>query len=92
VVGYQRFGGPYCLQLQGAVLKIQLAGLHPEDGAARFSEILVFYQNTTRRHNPEDNDLNTMYLNISMMLLFKEKLLLEHFHGNYVFSWTGLFH
>jgi len=27
---------------------------HPEDGAARFSETLLSYRNTTRRHNPEE--------------------------------------
>jgi len=38
VVGYQRFGEPCCLHLQS-------------DEATRFSEMLVFYRNTTRRHN-----------------------------------------
>jgi len=40
VVGYQRFGGPCCLHLQGEVT----------------SETLVSQHNTTRRHHPEDHD------------------------------------
>jgi hypothetical protein len=43
MVGYQCFGGPYCLHLQGEV----------EMEAARSSETLVSYHITTWRHNPE---------------------------------------
>jgi hypothetical protein len=45
VLGYQCFGGPYYLHLQGEVK------------AACTSETLVSYHNTTRRHKPEDLDL-----------------------------------
>jgi hypothetical protein len=48
VVGYQRFGGPYCLYLRSDV-RIE---------AAWTSETLVFY-NTTRRHYPEDLELRS---------------------------------
>jgi len=44
VVGYQHFGGPYCFHLQGE--------------AARISDTLFSFRNTTRRHNPETLDLN----------------------------------
>jgi hypothetical protein len=47
VAGYQHFRGPCCLHLQDEV-KIK---------AARTSETLVSYHNTTWRHNPEDLDL-----------------------------------
>jgi hypothetical protein len=43
VVGYQRFGRPSCLYLQGG---------------SRSSETFVSYSNTTRHHNPEDLGLN----------------------------------
>jgi hypothetical protein len=46
VVGYQRFGPTYCLHLQSEV------------GAVLNPETLIFYHNTTRRHKPEDLDLN----------------------------------
>jgi len=42
-VRYQRFGELCCLHLQCE---------------ARFSETLVSYRNTTRRHNLEDLDMN----------------------------------
>jgi len=45
VVGYQRFGGPRCLHLQGKLRQRGLLKLwHP-------------YHNATHRHNPEDLDL-----------------------------------
>jgi len=44
VVGNQRFGGHYCLHLQGEV-------------TARTPETLISYHNTARRYNPEDLDL-----------------------------------
>jgi hypothetical protein len=47
VAGYQRFGGPCCLHLQG-VVKIETTWI---------SET-VFHHIATRRHNPEDVDLN----------------------------------
>jgi len=47
VEGYQRFGRPCCLHLQGEG-KLE---------AARTSETLVPYSNTTGRHNPEQLDL-----------------------------------
>jgi hypothetical protein len=46
---YERFRGPCCLQHQGA-LKIE---------AARTSETLVNFYQTTRRYNPEDSRLRT---------------------------------
>jgi hypothetical protein len=46
-VRYQHFGTPCCLHLQGEV-KME---------AARSSEAVVHYRNTTRRHN-SDLDLN----------------------------------
>jgi hypothetical protein len=48
VVGYQRFGRPCCLHLQGEV-KMQ---------AVWSSETLVPLHIITRRHNPEDHDFN----------------------------------
>jgi hypothetical protein len=42
VAGYRRFRGPYCLHLQGGGI----------------SETLIYYSNTTRRHNQEDHDVN----------------------------------
>jgi hypothetical protein len=47
VVGYQHFGRPCSLHLQGEV----------KTKAGTFLEMLVSYHNTTRRHNPEDLDL-----------------------------------
>jgi hypothetical protein len=44
VVGYQRFGGPYCLYLQ-------------VEEAERTSEAFVSYHNTAGHHRPEDLDL-----------------------------------
>jgi hypothetical protein len=46
-VGYQHFGGP--CYLYHFTLKME---------AARSSEILASYCNTTWHHNPEDLDLN----------------------------------
>jgi hypothetical protein len=43
---YQRFRGPCCLYHQG-------------DEAARTSETLVNFYQTTRRYNPEDSHLRT---------------------------------
>jgi hypothetical protein len=44
VLGYQRFGGPCCLHLQG-------------EEVAWTSEMLVSYHITTRHYNPEELDL-----------------------------------
>jgi len=49
VVGYQRFGGPCCLLLQG------------EMKAVWTSETLVSYPNTIRHHNPEELDLKELH-------------------------------
>jgi len=45
VVGYQQFGGPCCLDLQG------------ELKAAKSSETWLSYHITTQYHNPENFDL-----------------------------------
>jgi len=45
VVGYQRFRGSCCLHLLYFTLKME---------AARSSETMVSYHNTTRRHSPEE--------------------------------------
>jgi hypothetical protein len=74
VVGYQRFGGPYCLHLQGdKLLYFQVMAfwvVTPCSVAVTYQrlrglcclhlhgETLVSYHNTTRRHNPEDLDSN----------------------------------
>jgi hypothetical protein len=50
LVGYQRFGGPLCLHLQGEV-KIE---------AIRSSEALVSCSSITRSQNPEDLDFSLM--------------------------------
>jgi len=48
VVGYRHFGVPCCLHLQ-IILKVDVA---------RSSENSVSYRNTTRRHNPNEQDFN----------------------------------
>jgi hypothetical protein len=68
VVGYQCFGGPCCLHLQGdinyarrrAYIYTWSAFIHftLKMKAAKSSEMLVSYHSTIRRHNPEDLDLN----------------------------------
>jgi hypothetical protein len=50
---YQRFRGPCCLHNQGAI--IRAIALMME--AARTSETLVNFYQTTRRYNPEDSHL-----------------------------------
>jgi hypothetical protein len=51
---YQRFRGPCCLHYQGDE---SLIALMME--AAKSSETLVNFYQTTRRYNPEDSDLRT---------------------------------
>jgi hypothetical protein len=51
-VGYQCFGGPCCLQLQGEVTM----------ETARLSEMLVSYSSTIWHHDPEALDLNLQKL------------------------------
>jgi len=38
------------------------SSLHPEDEGSLVLVTLVFYHNTAPRHNPEDLDLNVLYL------------------------------
>jgi hypothetical protein len=48
VVEYQCFGGPCCLPLHTTMTR----------ETARYSETLISFHNTVRRHNPEDLNLN----------------------------------
>jgi hypothetical protein len=54
---YQRFTGLCCLHHQGDLKRWHLITLMME--AARASETLVNFYQTTRRYNPEDSHLRT---------------------------------
>jgi len=51
VVGYQRFGGPSCILVQGEVNLV----------SAGSSETLVMYRISTEYRNPEDRNLNNCH-------------------------------
>jgi hypothetical protein len=63
VVGYKLFGGPCCLHLQQRTW---------------ISETLLPSCNTSRRHNPEDLDLNTLLFSIKFGMLGEFNLILVH--------------
>jgi len=73
VVGYQRFGGPCCPHLQGDV----------NMKAVRSSETLVFYYNTTWRHNPEDLDLKIRIAHDISQYGIEFRLCWDWFHLHY---------